>query len=119
MEKDGTDFVWLSMEHIDKETILGHFPNIYRHCLEEGYDVTKECIPVVPAQHYFMGGIWVDCDSRTSMDRLFAVGETSCNGVHGANRLASNSLLESLVFAKRAAAAIDGEIKGKGCRRDE
>lgn len=119
MEKDGTDFVWLSMEHIDKETILGHFPNIYRHCLEEGYDVTKECIPVVPAQHYFMGGIWVDCDSRTTMDRLFAVGETSCNGVHGANRLASNSLLESLVFAKRAAAAIDGEIKGKGCRRDE
>lgn len=119
MEKDGTDFVWLSMEHIDKETILGHFPNIYRHCLEEGYDVTKECIPVVPAQHYFMGGIWVDCDSRTTMDRLYAVGETSCNGVHGANRLASNSLLESLVFAKRAAAAIDGEIKGKGCRRDE
>ena len=58
MEKDGTDFVWLSMEHIEKETILRHFPNIYRHCLEEGYDVTKECIPVVPAQHYFMGGIW-------------------------------------------------------------
>lgn len=113
MEKDGTDFVWLSMEHIDKETILGHFPNIYRHCLEEGYDVTKECIPVVPAQHYFMGGIWVDSDSKTSMDRLFAVGETSCNGVHGANRLASNSLLESLVFAKRAAAAIGREIDSK------
>ena len=106
MEKDGTDYVWLSMENIDKETILCHFPNIYQHCLEEGYDVTKECIPVVPAQHYFMGGIWVDSDSRTSMDHLFAVGETSCNGVHGANRLASNSLLESLVFAKRAAAKI-------------
>lgn len=107
MEKDGTDYVWLSMEPIEKETILRHFPNIYRHCLEEGYDVLKECIPVVPAQHYFMGGIWVDSDSQTSMPRLFAAGETSCNGVHGANRLASNSLLESLVFAKRAAVKIE------------
>ena len=109
MEKEGTDHVWLSMEHIPKETILKHFPNIYEHCLEEGYDVTKECIPVVPAQHYFMGGIWVDSDSRTSMEHLYAVGETSCNGVHGANRLASNSLLESLVFAKRAATKITKE----------
>ena len=109
MKKDGTDYVWLSMEHIPKETILNHFPNIYEHCLEEGYDVTKEYIPVVPAQHYFMGGIWVDSDSRTSMEHLYAVGETSCNGVHGANRLASNSLLESLVFAKRAATKIKKE----------
>lgn len=109
MKKDGTDHVWLSMERIDKETIMEHFPNIYQHCLEEGYDVTKEYIPVVPAQHYFMGGIWVDSDSRTSMENLFAVGETSCNGVHGANRLASNSLLESLVFAKRAAKKIGSE----------
>ena len=106
MEKEGTDYVWLSMENIPEEKILKHFPNIYRQCLEEGYDVTKECIPVVPAQHYFMGGIWVDSDSRTSMEHLYAVGETSCNGVHGANRLASNSLLESLVFAKRAAKRI-------------
>lgn len=111
MAKDGTKYVWLSMEHIPNETILKHFPNIYEHCLEEGYDVTKECIPVVPAQHYFMGGIWVDSDSKTSMDQLYAVGETSCNGVHGANRLASNSLLESLVFAKRAAKAISAEKK--------
>ena len=103
MKKDGTDHVWLSMERIDKDTIMNHFPNIYEHCLEEGYDVTKEWIPVVPAQHYFMGGIWVDSDSQTSMEHLFAAGETSCNGVHGANRLASNSLLESLVFAQRAA----------------
>ena len=108
MEKDGTNHVWLSMEHIDKETILNHFPNIYQRCMEEGYDVLKEWIPVVPAQHYFMGGIWVDSDSKTSMDHLYAVGETSCNGVHGANRLASNSLLESLVFAKRAARKICG-----------
>ena len=109
MAKDGTKYVWLSMEHIPSETILKHFPNIYEHCLEEGYDVTKECIPVVPAQHYFMGGIWVDRNSHTSMAHLFAVGETSCNGVHGANRLASNSLLESLVFAKRAANCITEE----------
>lgn len=111
MEKDGTKFVWLSMENIPKETILSHFPNIYDKCLEEGFDVTKEYIPVVPAQHYFMGGVWVDKDSHTSMDRLYAVGETSCNGVHGANRLASNSLLESLVFAKRAANHIKEEYK--------
>ena len=109
MAKDGTKYVWLSMEHIPEEIILKHFPNIYEHCLEEGYDVTKECIPVVPAQHYFMGGIWVDRNSHTSMAHLFAVGETSCNGVHGANRLASNSLLESLVFAKRAANCITEE----------
>ena len=108
MEKDGTDHVWLSMENIDKNTILEHFTNICERCREEGYDVTKEWIPVVPAQHYFMGGIWVDSDSRTSMEHLYAVGETSCNGVHGANRLASNSLLESLVFAKRAAHKISG-----------
>jgi L-aspartate oxidase len=99
--------VWLSMENIDTQTILSHFPNIYKQCLEEGYDVTKEWIPVVPAQHYFMGGVWVDSNSKTSMENLYAVGETSCNGVHGANRLASNSLLESLVFAKRAAKAIE------------
>ena len=109
MEKDHTSHVWLSLEHIDKETIMKHFPNIYERCLEEGYDVTKEWIPVVPAQHYFMGGIWVNKDSHTSMNHLYAVGETSCNGVHGANRLASNSLLESLVFAKRAAEKIKSE----------
>ena len=109
MKKDGTDHVWLSLEKIPKEIILSHFPNIYQHCLEEGYDATKEWIPVVPAQHYFMGGIWVDSDSHTSMPNLYAVGETSCNGVHGKNRLASNSLLESLVFAKRAAREIMSE----------
>lgn len=108
MEEDGTEYVWLSMENIPKDTILNHFPNIYKHCLEEGFDVTKEPIPVVPAQHYFMGGVKVDSDSMTTMEHLYAVGETSCNGVHGANRLASNSLLESLVFAKRAARKIQG-----------
>lgn len=106
MKEDNKPYVWLSMKPIPTEKIKNHFPNIYKRCLEEGYDVTKECIPVVPAQHYFMGGIWVDEYSKTSMDRLYAAGETSCNGVHGKNRLASNSLLESLVFAKRAATQI-------------
>lgn len=106
MKRQGSEHVWLSLEPIPEEKIKSHFPHIYRHCLEEGYDVTKEPIPVVPSQHYFMGGIDVDAYSKTSMDRLYAVGETACNGVHGKNRLASNSLLESLVFAKRAAAQI-------------
>ena len=88
---------------IPEQEIKGHFPNIYKHCLDEGYDVTRESIPVVPSQHYYMGGIDVSEYSKTSMDRLYAVGETACNGVHGKNRLASNSLLESLVFAGRAA----------------
>lgn len=103
MKKDNKPYVWLSMADIPEDTIKNHFPNIYNHCLKNGFDVKKDCIPVVPAQHYFMGGIKVGLTSRTSMDRLYAIGETSCNGVHGANRLASNSLLESLVFAKRAA----------------
>lgn len=103
MEKDDKPCVWLSLAPIPKEDILHHFPNIYERCLEEGYDATKEPIPVVPAQHYFMGGVDVNRYSKTSMNRLYAAGETSCNGVHGKNRLASNSLLESLVFAKRAA----------------
>lgn len=103
MEKDGTEFVWEDLRTIPEEELLSHFPNIVNHCKEQGFDVTKECIPVVPAQHYFMGGIKVDHQSKTSMEQLYAVGETACNGVHGKNRLASNSLLESLVFAKRAA----------------
>lgn len=103
MEKDGTDFVWEDLRTIPEDELKSHFPNIVKHCEEMGYDVTKECIPVVPAQHYFMGGIKVNHRSRTSMEQLYAVGETACNGVHGRNRLASNSLLESLVFAKRAA----------------
>ncbi|MDY2628919.1 MAG: L-aspartate oxidase [Lachnospiraceae bacterium] len=111
MEKDHTDHVWLDMRPIPVDVIYRHFPNIAKHCLEEGYDVTKECIPVVPAQHYFMGGIHVDSNSETTMKGVYAVGETSCNGVHGRNRLASNSLLESLVFAKRAAY----HIAGKSC----
>ncbi len=103
MQKDGTDFVWLDMRPIPEEEIKSHFPSIVKRCKEEGYDVFRECIPVVPAIHYFMGGVRSDLDGRTTMPRLYAVGETCCNGVHGKNRLASNSLLESLLFAKRAA----------------
>lgn len=103
MEKDGTKHVWLDMRPIPESEIKRHFPSIVDKCAEEGYDVFKECIPVVPAQHYFMGGIRSDLNGRTTRSRLYAVGETCCNGVHGANRLASNSLLESLLFAKRAA----------------
>lgn len=103
MAKDQTPYVHLCLKGYVHEDIAKRFPSIYERCLEEGYDITKDCIPVVPAQHYFMGGIEVDLQSRTSMDNLYAVGETSCNGVHGKNRLASNSLLESLVFSKRAA----------------
>ena len=106
MEKEGSRHVWLSFENVPQDTIMNHFPNIYQTCLGEGYDITKEPIPVVPAQHYFMGGIHVDADSCTTMQHLYAVGETSCNGVHGKNRLASNSLLESLVFGQRAAEKI-------------
>ena len=103
MKKEDKPHMWLSLAPIPEDEIKTHFPHIYQHCLDKGYDVTKEPIPVVPSQHYFMGGIDVNSFSKTSMERLYAVGETACNGVHGRNRLASNSLLESLVFAKRAA----------------
>lgn len=110
MEIDGRPYVMLSIKHMPKEEILRRFPNIYRHCMEVGYDLSKEDIPVTPAQHYLMGGIMADTYGRTSVKNLFAVGETACNGVHGANRLASNSLLESLVFAERAGWIITEEI---------
>lgn len=115
MEKDNMPYVWLDMTVLGKDVILKHFPHIYEKCLEEGFDATKQWIPIVPAQHYYMGGIHVDKYSKTTMDNLYAIGETSCNGVHGANRLASNSLLEGLVFAKRAVNKIydDENLKHK------
>lgn len=116
MEKQDTEYVWEDMRPLGEDTILKHFPNIFERCMEEGYDVRKEPIPVVPAQHYFMGGIKVDLSSKTSMQGLYACGETSCNGVHGKNRLASNSLLESLVFARCAADDILFGKKPESCR---
>lgn len=111
MEKDNSKHVWLDMRPIKKRGINleERFPNILKKCKEEGYDPNKELIPVVPAQHYFMGGIEVDLNSKTSMSNLYAVGETSCNGVHGENRLASNSLLETLVFSKNAIRNIENK----------
>ena len=110
MKEDGRPYVMLSIKHMPKDEIIRRFPNIYRHCMEVGYDLSKEDIPVTPAQHYLMGGIMADTYGRTSVKGLFAVGETACNGVHGANRLASNSLLESLVFSERAGWIITEEL---------
>ena len=103
-------FVYLDITHREKDYIINRFPTIYCKCKELGIDITKDKIPVTPAQHYFMGGIRVDTFSRTSMKNLYASGEVSCTGVHGANRLASNSLLEALVFSRRAAIAINRSI---------
>ena len=111
MNKYNMPYVYLSVMHMNHQQIQTRFPHIYDRCLKEGYDMYKEPIPVVPAQHYLMGGIKSDTFGKTSMENLYAVGETACNGVHGANRLASNSLLESLVFAKRAARVIKDEIE--------
>ncbi len=105
MRKEGSKFVRLDLRTVagGEETLLHHFPGIVERCREEGYDVLSEPIPVVPAQHYFMGGVRSDLSGRTTVPHLYAVGETCCNGVHGRNRLASNSLLEALIFARRAA----------------
>lgn len=103
MEREGSRYVRLSFERVPEDVICGHFAHIWQRCLEKGYDIRREPIPVVPAQHYLMGGIHVGANSQTSLPHLYAAGETSCNGVHGANRLASNSLLESLVFSRLAA----------------
>ena len=104
MTEDGTDYEWLSFAPVDPKVVRTHFANIREHCLTvEGRDILREPIPVVPTQHYFMGGVHVDRDGATTCPRLYAAGETACNGVHGANRLASNSLLESLVWSRRAA----------------
>lgn len=112
MKKYHSDYVYLSMQGMTKKAAMQRFPSIYKKCSEEGYDLSKDLIPVTPAQHYLMGGMEVNRNGATSMQHLYAVGETACNGVHGANRLASNSLLESLVFSKCAAKNIENEIAG-------
>ncbi len=99
LKRSGDTNVFLDMRHINKKEILSHFPNIYRHCLKLGIDATKQMIPVVPAAHYSCGGIKTDLCGRTNVENLFACGEVTMTGVHGANRLASNSLLEALVFS--------------------
>ncbi len=103
MKVRGDDFVYLDCTHLDSEKLIEHFPNINEKCLSLGIDITKDYIPVVPAAHYLCGGIKVDKNGRTGIDRLYAAGETSSTGLHGANRLASNSLIEAIVFSNLAA----------------
>jgi L-aspartate oxidase len=103
MKISGSEYVLLDCTTISKDEIFHHFPNIYNYCLKAGYDITKEPIPVVPAAHFLCGGIKVDINGKSWINRLYAAGECSCTGLHGANRLASNSLLEALVFSDRAA----------------
>ena len=104
--KSGEQFVYLDCTHLDAEKFINHFPNIFEKCQSIGIDVTQQFIPVVPAQHYMMGGIVIDKNGKTSLNSLYACGECSCSGLHGANRLASNSLLEALVYGNRIAADI-------------
>lgn len=103
MKLHGDDHVYLDVTHKDAEQTRRHFPNIYRHCLSLGIDITKDYIPVAPAAHYLCGGIKVDLNGQSSIDRLYALGECSCTGLHGGNRLASNSLIEAVVYADAAA----------------
>ncbi len=111
LKKRGDEFVYLDITHRKKDEIIDHFPNIFQHCFDNGIDISKEFIPVVPAAHYSCGGVVVDEYSRASLKGLYACGEVSMTGVHGANRLASNSLLEAVVFAQRAAENIKQFIK--------
>ena len=103
MKQNGDDHVYLDVTHKDPEETRRHFPNIYRKCLSLGIDITKDYIPVAPAAHYLCGGIKVDSNGESSIKRLYAVGECSCTGLHGGNRLASNSLIEAVVYADAAA----------------
>jgi len=111
MKISGADNVYLDISHKDSNKIKEHFPNIFNKCLKYGFDLTNEPIPVVPAAHYTCGGVKVDLNSKTNIDSLYAIGEVSSTGLHGANRMASNSLLECVVFAKKASDHIYNNFK--------
>lgn len=111
--------VYLDARHLGKEYLSQRFPKIYKFCLEHGYDMSKDLIPIHPSQHYFMGGVAVDNASRTSMNNLYACGEVACTGLHGKNRLASNSLLEAVLYSELAAESINKELKNKELKHIE
>lgn len=108
MARCGRENVWLDARHLGEATLRARFPNIWRACAEAGYDLARDLLPVAPAAHYFVGGVAVDVDGRTTLPGLFATGEVAASGLHGANRLASNSLLEGLVFSRRIARVLSG-----------
>ena len=118
MKTRGDDFVYLDVTHKDPEETKEHFPNIYQKCLSLGIDITKDYIPVAPAAHYLCGGIKVDTNACSSIQRLYAVGECSCTGLHGGNRLASNSLIEAVVYADAAAKHSMANIENYTYRED-
>lgn len=107
----GDDHVWLDCTHLEPEGLKDHFPNVYEHCLARGIDITRDMIPVVPAVHYSCGGVKVDMNGQSTINRLYALGEASSTGLHGANRLASNSLIEAVVYAHKAAEHSGPRIK--------
>jgi L-aspartate oxidase len=118
MKMSGTRHVWLDISHKSEAFLQERFPHIYQRCLDAGIDMAKEPIPVVPAMHYLCGGVRTNMNAKTGLSGLYACGEVACTGLHGANRLASNSLLEAVVMAHRGANKVDEFLKACSCEED-